>query len=186
MTYEAEDLAAVAGVRFESATLGDIDFAVSFGQNETGRYTDSTINPSYGPDSPTSFYLGSWKSRATSVTADYTKELTVPGLQSSVLSSGVLYRHEYWGVEDLGDPAGYTSGPLAGRTIASLYGPGGIYNQYASQFPNVNFAADTSVIPATGSSTAGIQPLDAGSVTRDVYGGYAGLDFPVLDRKSVV
>ncbi len=182
MTYEAEDFAAVAGVRFEGATLGDLDVAVSFGQNETGRYTDSTINPSYGPDSPTSFYLGSWKSRTTSVTADYTKDLTIPGLQSSVLSSGVLFRHEYWGVEDTGDELGYTSGPLAGRTIASLYGPGGLYNQYASQFPGVNFAADTSVIPATGSSTAGIQPLDAGSVTRDVYGGYAGLDFTVFDK----
>ncbi|HEY0684649.1 MAG TPA: TonB-dependent receptor [Steroidobacter sp.] len=182
MTYEAEDFAAVAGVRFESGTLGDLDVGVSFGQNETGRYTDNTINPSYGPDSPTSFYLGSWKSRTTSVTADYTKDLTLPGLQSSVLSSGVLYRHEYWGVEDMGDPAGYTSGPLAGLTIASLYGPGGIYNEYASLFPTVDFANDRSVIPATGSSTAGVQPLDAGSVTRDVYGGYAGLDFTVFDK----
>src|SRR5688572_30146294 len=182
MTYEAEDFAAVAGVRFDGADLGDLDLGVSFGQNETGRYTDSTINPSYGPESATHFYLGSWKSRTTSVTADYTKELSIPGLQSSVLSAGALYRHEYWGVADLGDPQGYTSGPLGGRTIASLYGPGGIYNAFASQFPGVNFAADSSVIPATGSSTAGIQPLDAGSVTRNVKGGYAGLDFTVLGK----
>lgn len=182
MTYEAEDVAAVAGVRVDGASLGDLDFAVSFGQNETGRSTDSSINPSWGPDSATHFYLGSWKSRTTTVTADYTKELSIPGLQSSVLSSGVLYRHEYWGSEDLGDVQGYTSGPLAGRTLASLYGPGGLYNQFASQFPGVNFATDNSVVPATGSSTAGIQPLDAGSVTRDVYGGYAGIDFNVLDR----
>ena len=182
MTYQAEDFAAVAGVRFDGENLGDLDVGVSFGQNETGRYTDSTINPSYGPDSATSFYLGSWKSRSTSVTADYTKELSIPGLQSSVLSSGALYRHEYWGVADLGDPQGYSSGPLGGRTIASLYGPGGIYNSFASQFTSVNFATDSSVIPATGSSTAGIQPLDTGSVTRDVYGGYAGLDFTVLDQ----
>ncbi len=182
MTYDAEDVAAVAGVRYEGASLGDLDFAVSFGQNETSRTTENTINPSYGPDSPTRFYLGSWKSRTTSVTLDYTKDLDIPGLQSSVVSSGVLYRHEYWGVADLGDAAGYTSGPLAGRTIASLYGPGGIYNQYASQFPVVNFAADNSVVPATGSSTSGINPLDAGSVTRNVYGGYAGLDFTVFDK----
>ncbi|HEY5756292.1 MAG TPA: TonB-dependent receptor, partial [Steroidobacter sp.] len=182
MTYDAEDIAAVAGVRYEGASLGDLDFAVSFGQNETSRTTGNTINPSYGPDSPTQFYLGSWKSRTTSVTLDYTKDLTIPGLQSSVLSSGVLYRHEYWGTADLGDAAGYTSGPLAGRTIASLYGPGGIYNQYASAFPGVNFATDTSVVGATGSSTSGINPIDAGSVTRNVYGGYAGLDFTVFDK----
>jgi len=65
---------------------------------------------------------------------------------------------------------------LAGRTLASLYGPGGIYNQYAALFPGVNFATDTSVIPATGSSTAGNQPLDVGSATRDVRGGYVGVD----------
>ena len=182
VTYDAEDIAAVAGVRYEGASLGDVDFAVSFGQNETGRTAGSTINPSYGPESPTKFYLGSWKSRTTSVTLDYTTNLAIPGLQSSVLSSGALYRREYWGVADFGDAAGYTSGPLAGRTIASLYGPGGIYNQYASQFPNVNFAADNSVIPATGSLTAGIAPIDAGSVTRNVYGGYAGLDFTVFDK----
>lgn len=182
ITYDAEDIAAVAGVRYEGASLGNLDFAVSFGQNETGRTTESSINPSYGPDSPTRFYLGSWKSRTTSVTLDYTKDFDIPGLQSSVLSSGVLYRHEYWGVADLGDAPGYTSGPLAGRTIASLYGPGGIYNQYASLFPGVNFAADTSVIPATGSSTSGINPIDVGSVTRNVYGGYAGLDFTVFDK----
>lgn len=182
MTYDAEDFAAVAGVRFEGTTLGDLDVGVSFGQNETGRYTDNTINPSWGTASATQFYLGSWQSRTTSVTADYTKELAIPALESSVLSSGVLYRHEYWGVADLGDAQGYTNGPLGGRTMASLYGPGGVYNQFASQFPGVNFAADTSVIPATGSSTAGIQPIDAGSVTRDVYGGYAGVDFTVFDK----
>jgi iron complex outermembrane receptor protein len=191
MTYEAEDFAAVAGVRFESGSLGDLDVAVSFGQNETGRYTDNTINPSYGPNSPTSFYLGSWKSRTTSVTADYTKELELPGLQSSVLSSGVLYRHEYWGVADLGDPEGYTSGPLAGQSVASLYRAGGIYAQYASQFPGVDLTNNPAnnqswgVIPATGSSTSGIQPLDAGSVTRNVYGGYAGLDFTVFEKLDI-
>ncbi|MBL8270292.1 TonB-dependent receptor [Steroidobacter sp.] len=184
MTYKAEDIAAVAGVRFDSDTLGNLDVGVSFGQNETGRYTDNTINPSYGVNSPTSFYLGSWKSRTTSVTADYTKDLELPGLQSTVLSSGVLYRHEYWGTADLGDAAGYTSGPLAGQSVASLYLPGGIYAQYASLFPNANFATDTAsgVIAATGSSTSGIQPIDAGSVTRNVYGGYAGLDFTVFDK----
>ena len=185
MTYDAEDIAAVAGLRFDGGDLGNVDFAVSFGQNETSRSTDSTINPSYGPDSPTHFYLGSWKSRTTSVTADYTKDLTIPALQSTVLSAGTLFRHEYWGTADLGDAAGYTSGPLAGRTLASLYGPGGIYNSFAAQFPGVNFAADNSVIGATGSSTAGIQPIDAGSVTRDVYGGYAGLDFTAFDKLDI-
>ena len=49
----------------------------------------------------------------------------------------------------------------------------------------MNFATDTSVIPATGSSTAGVQPIDAGSVTRDVYGGYVGVDAGISDKLDV-
>ncbi len=170
MTYVARDAAAAGGLKFSTPSLGSFDFGISYGRNETARYTDSTINPSYGPDSPTSFYLGSWKGDTTSVTLDYLRN--VDWLDESVVSAGALYRHEEWKTGDLGDPLGYTSGPLGGRTVASLYGPGGIYSQYAAQFPGVNFATDTSVIPATGSSTAGIQPIDAGSISRDVKGAY--------------
>jgi iron complex outermembrane recepter protein len=116
------------------------------------------------------------------VTSDYTKDLSVSALESLVLSAGALYRHEYWGTEDLGDPRGYDGGPLAGLTVASLYGRGGIYQGYASQFPGVNFATDTSRIPSTGSSTAGIRAEDAGSITRDVKGGFVGLDAAITDK----
>jgi iron complex outermembrane recepter protein len=185
MTYAARDWAAVAGLKFSNESLGNFDFSVSHGQNETDRSTYSTINPSYGPQSPTSFYLGSWKSRTTSGTLDYVRELPLSFVSSAVLSAGTLYRHEYWGTGDLGDERGYTSGPLAGRTLASLYGPGGIYNQYAAQFPGVNFATDTSVVPATGSSTVGVQPIDVGSATRNIYGAYAGIDSAVTDKLDV-
>jgi iron complex outermembrane receptor protein len=185
MTYAARDWAGVAGVRSVSESRGDLDFAVSYGQNETSRSTYSTINPSYGTDSPTSFYLGSWKSDATSATLDYSRSLSLPFVDSSVASAGALYRHETWSTGDLGDTAGYTSGPLAGRTLASLYGPGGIYNSYAAQFPGVNFATDTSVIPATGSSTVGVQPIDAGEVNRNVHGAYVGIDTAVTAKLDV-
>jgi iron complex outermembrane recepter protein len=185
MTYTAEDIAAVGGLRFKSDSFGTLDTAVSFGQNESGRHTYSTINPSWGEASPTDFYLGSWKSRTTSVTSDYTKPVDVKALESLVLSAGALYRHEYWGTEDLGDPRGYDGGPLAGLTIAQLYGPGGIYARYASQFPGVNFATDTSRIPSTGSSTAGIRAEDAGSISRNVKGGYVGFDAAVTDKLDV-
>lgn len=183
MTYVARDAAAAGGLKFSTPTIGSFDFGISYGSNETARYTDSTINPSYGPDSPTSFYLGSWKGNTTSVTLDYLRN--IDWLDESVVSAGALYRHEEWKTGDLGDPLGYTSGPLGGRTVASLYGPGGIYSQYAAQFAGVNFATDTSVIPATGSSTAGIQPIDAGSISRDVKGAYVGLDSKVTSKLDV-
>jgi iron complex outermembrane receptor protein len=185
MTYHAEDIAAVAGLRFDSAAFGTLDTAVSYGRNETGRHTYQTVNPSWGEESPTDFYLGSWESRTTSITADYRKDLNAGRLQSLVLSAGVLYRHEYWGTEDLGDRLGYEAGPLAGLTIAQVYGPGGVYERFVSQFPGVDFANDNSRIPTTGSSTAGITPEDAGSITRNVKGGYLGFDAAVTDKLDV-
>ena len=150
----------------------------------TAQRIDS-INPSYGPASPTSFYLGSWKSRTTSGTIDYIRDLPIAVVDTAVLSAGSLYRHEYWGTGDFGDEVGYTSGPLGGRTIASLYGPGGIYNQYAALFPGVNFATDTSASLQRVRSPPVLQPIDAGSVTRDVYGGYVGVDAGITDKLDV-
>jgi iron complex outermembrane receptor protein len=49
----------------------------------------------------------------------------------------------------------------------------------------VNFAGETAVIPATGSSTAGIQPVDFGSITRSVKGGYVGIDSKITDQLDI-
>ncbi|MGC3982857.1 MAG: TonB-dependent receptor [Steroidobacteraceae bacterium] len=182
MTYVAKDFAGVGGLKFGNAVLGDLDVSLSYGENETSRHTYNTVNPSWGPSSATDFYLGSWRSKSTTLAADYKKELTAKW----VLSAGGLYRHEYWGTADLGDAQGYTSGPLGGQTIASLYGTGGIYSAYASQFPGINISTDTtSRVPATGSSTAGIRAEDAGSVTRDVGGGYVGVDAALTSKLDV-
>ncbi len=185
MKYTSKEWDAVGGARYSDPGLGDLDAAVSYGTDTVGRNTYNTVNPSWGPQSPTSFYLGSWKSRTTSITVDYSKSLPLSFLDSAVVSAGGLYRDEHWGTADLGDYIGYTSGPLGGQALASLYGPGGIYNQYASQYPTVNFVGTTAVVPATGSSTVGIEPIDAGSITRTVKGGYVGFDAKVIRQLDV-
>jgi iron complex outermembrane receptor protein len=185
MKYKSRQYDLVAGARYATAEFGELDTSVSFGRDDLGRYTYNTINPSWGPASPTDFYLGSWKSRTTSVTSDYHRDLPIGFVKTAVVTAGALYRSETWGTGDIGDYIGYTAGPLAGQTLASLYGPGGLYNSFASQFPGVNFAADTSVVPATGSSTVGIQPIDAGSVTRHVQGAYLGVDSKIIEQWDV-
>jgi iron complex outermembrane receptor protein len=164
MRYHAKDAAAVGGVRFDGDTAGKLDVALSYGANETARDTYNTANPSYGTASATHFYLGSWKSDSTSLTADYLNTISVAGLQDGLsISAGLLARHERWRTGDLGDTNGYIGGPLAGQTVGSLY-------------PGTSFASDTTRIPVSGSSTSGIKPQDASSITRNVAGGYAGFD----------
>ncbi|MEJ1962342.1 MAG: hypothetical protein WDO56_12680 [Gammaproteobacteria bacterium] len=165
MTYVAKDAAAAAGLKYSTPELGSFDLGVSYGWNETGRYTDSTINPSYGPDSPTSFYLGSWKDDTTSVDARLPQGRVDPVPQQLRGVGGRLYRREYWATGDLGDPLGYTSGPLGGRTLAIALRARWNLQPVRGAVHGRQLATDTSVIPATGSSTAGIQPIDAGSIT---------------------
>ncbi|MFP5393984.1 MAG: TonB-dependent receptor plug domain-containing protein [Gammaproteobacteria bacterium] len=163
MNYRAKDIAAVAGLRVDGGALGRFDLAASWGRNETARTTHSTVNPAYGADSPTSFYLGSWKSDSTNVSLDYVNEVRTLLAEPVTVSSGLLARHERWATGDLGDPKGYSGGPLAGKTVGSLY-------------PGTPFANDTSRIPVSGSSTSGIKSEDAADVTRNVAGAYLGVD----------
>ncbi|MCV2348307.1 TonB-dependent receptor plug domain-containing protein [Paucibacter sp. Y2R2-4] len=162
--YTAKDLAAVIGVRLEEGAFGKLDLGLSHGSNETSRRSSNTINPSYGANSPTSFYLGSWKSDTQSLTADYQREIKLESLDKPLgLQAGLLARKETWRTGDLGDAIGYTAGPLAGKTVGSLY-------------PGTAFASDSSRIPVSGASTSGIRPEDANSITRQVRGGYASVD----------
>jgi len=164
MSYHARDLALVTGVRVNLDGAGKFDFSASYGNNETSRETTNTVNPAYGANSATRFYLGSWKSDTTTVTADYVNDFKLGALAEPVtLSAGLLARRERWRTGDLGDVNGYSGGPLAGKLVGSLY-------------PGTPFASDTTRIPASGSSTSGLKPQDATSITRDVKGGYAGVD----------
>jgi len=209
MTYVSTDWNGVAGVRFGDEELGDFDVGVSYGRDETGRYTYSSINPSWGPASPTSFYLGSWIDHTTSVTADYKRDLHLEFVKSAILNAGALFRQESWGTGDLGSYIGYSPGPLAGLPLWSLYSTpstvyagttaayagktaaqvagsyAGLYDSYASEFPGINFAAASGSIGATGSSTAGISPIDTGSISRHVGGGYLGVDSAITSSLDV-
>jgi iron complex outermembrane receptor protein len=120
-----------------------------------------------------------------------------------------LFRQESWGTGDLGDYIGYSPGPLAGLPLWSLYStPGtvyagtspayagktaaqvagssaGLYSQYASEFPSINFASASGSIGATGSSTAGISPIDTGTFSRHVGGAYLGIDSSITPHLDV-
>jgi iron complex outermembrane receptor protein len=169
LSYHATDSAAAAGVRYDDAAFGKLDVGLSWGANETRRDVYNTINPSYGAASPTRFYLGSFKSDTSSLTADWVKNIDAGLAEPVAVTAGVLGRHERWRTGDFGDPLGYTGGPLAGKTVGSLY-------------PGTSYASDTTRIPVSGSSTSGIKPADAADITRNVLGAYVGADARVTAK----
>jgi len=181
LTYVATDLAGVGGFRFGTEDSGRWDIAVSHGRNETRRYAYNTANPSWGKDSPTSGYLGSWKSDQTSLTADFVKNVPVGWLASPLLvNGGLLARHEHWGTGDLGDAWTYTAGGLTATGIATV---GQLYTAYPNLIPAGLSAAqitgikgDKTLVATVASSGSGIQPIDTNSVSRDVKGVYLGAE----------
>lgn len=188
-TYIATDLAAVGGFRLGNENDGKFDFSVSHGRNETRRYANNTTNPSWGPSSPTSAYLGSYKGNQTSLSADFVKKLNLSWLNKPLLvNAGVLARHEYWSTGDIGDAWTYTPGALYTAGIRTV---GQLYTAYPSLIPaGLSVAqqnaikADSTLVP-TVTSFAGQQAIDAKSVTRNVKGFYVGGETDLTDRLQV-
>ncbi|WP_437882389.1 TonB-dependent receptor plug domain-containing protein [Pseudomonas sp. LRF_L74] len=158
---DSQDLAAVFGTRFgDAAGSGKFDLSLSHGRNESGKWTRGTVNPSYGVNSPRNFYWGSTKSNQTTVQGDYVKDLPVTFLPAPVvLSAGLLYRYEKWATGDLADEAAYTNGGLANSV---------------NRLPIGAASVDSP-----------IQPADAGSINRNVGGGYLGVEADLTERLQV-
>jgi iron complex outermembrane receptor protein len=187
-TYDSADPSAAAGVRFGDvdAVSGKWDVGFTWGENETQRWVHHDLNPSWGANSPTSGYLGSWRARQESLTADVVKAVPLPGLKDPVLlNGGVLARREYWGVGDVGDAWTYTPGAL---TAAGINTVGQLYTQYPGLLPAGYSAAQLATIQAdhtlipTVSDFAGIWPADVRSATRDVRGLYLGAESQLGER----
>lgn len=158
-TYYSTDWAGVLGYRFGEEKTGKLDFSVSWGENITWIKGFSTTNPSWGADSPTSFDLGGWRSSQTSVSADYVRSISPAWASAPILlSTGLLARRESWGVHSFGDEASYTNGGLSNSTNG---------------------------IPVTAASSAGLMPIDGGTVKRDVKGVYFGFETDLSDQFQI-
>lgn len=185
MTYIATDLAEVVGAKIGNVDAGKWDIALSEGSNSTGRYAYNTYNPSWGPASPTSGYLGSWISNTTSLTADYLKTQAVSWLEQPLLiNAGLLARHENWAVGDVGAAWTYTPGALAStyKTVGNLYKSNpGLLPSGLSAAQIATIEADKSLLP-TVSDLAGIQPVDVKSAGRDVKGLYLGTEADLTSK----
>lgn len=191
-TYKSKDLAALAGLRIGDDKDGKLDLAVSYGENETGRWAYNQLNASYGAAAPSSAYLGSWKNDTTSLTADYVKQVKFDFLEeAATINAGVLHRAEHWQTGDVADHWAYDGGPLSGATLLDLY------KAYPTLYPNAwcwqngnncntvtaaqSKANGSSALIGTNGGT-GIKPSDQGIADRTVNGGYAGIDLKIAKK----
>ncbi len=135
MRYAAKDSAAVVGLQLQGRRRwARSDFSVVVRPERNGALDVQHHQPELRPDQPDRASISA-RGRATRPAPRWiilkdlnavVRELVAcfPPARCIGMSSGARATSAM--------PAGYTSGPLGGRTVASLYGAGGIYQQYAS------------------------------------------------------
>jgi iron complex outermembrane receptor protein len=155
-TGDNEDISVTGGLK--GTFWGDAtwDGSVNYGRNEYTVGVRSSLNPSLGPTSPTSFTGAGTEAGLTSVNVDVVKPLELADLEGT-LSFGGEYRNEFF--ESIaGDPLSYAAGPFAD-------------------------APDFLAIGAQAS--AGLRPEETRDLDRDVFGVYGEYAVDITDKLFV-
>jgi iron complex outermembrane receptor protein len=166
------------------------DFSGRYGNDKLVYTLWDTVNPSMGPASPKSFYVGSLVSTESAANADFAYDYALAGLNTPVtLNFGAEYRKEGYEI-GAGDVPSYVAGTYA---VPNPYGfcnttthtatAAGLALPATAGLNCANYLADATdgfagIEPtynalAVGSNGApGSPPSYAGKLTRDSYAGY--------------
>lgn len=116
---EVIDYSATGGVKGTLANGLAWDLSGRYGHNEIQYTLSNTINPSLGPDTPTSFRPGDLINEEIQLQADFSYEFEMSGLASPLLFAfGASYLDETYELVE-GNPESYEAGPYS---VADPYG----------------------------------------------------------------
>jgi iron complex outermembrane receptor protein len=117
LTTDTEDVSAGVGIRGEIAGF-KADINLVYGKNDIDFGVQNTINPSYGPTSPTSFQAGGLTYDQLVFGADFSREFDV-GLAGPLnVAFGLEARKEGYKINQ-GEVASYARGPVLGVAFGS-------------------------------------------------------------------
>lgn len=116
---ESDDVQLVGGLRGEIGGWA-ADASLNYGFSAYDFSLENSLNPSLGPTSPTSFFLGDYRFDLVNLNLDLTRSFEV-GLASPLeIAWGVEYRNEAFET-GAGDPASYTIGTFPGPGPSQAY-----------------------------------------------------------------
>lgn len=165
------DFQATAGVR--SVLWGlDVDFSSSFGKDHVKLGAIDTLNPSLGPSSKTSFFMGKQKSSLWVNNLDFSRPVEIGLAEPITLSFGLEHRWERF-QNVAGEPDSYRDGGYiipTGTTPFEL--------AFGGQRPQASLVSFTGTTPAdafvlTRNNFAGYVDIEA-NLTKDWFVGLAG------------
>ena len=186
---EVIDYSVVTGIEGEIFDGLNYDLSGRFGHSEIQYTLRNTINPSMGPETPTSFRPGDLINEEIQFQADFSKELEVGGLYSPlVLGFGLSYLDEEYILVE-GDPASYEAGPF------SVSDPFGFCDAMAPTAAGLAVIANGSTLDCADSSDPvytvvgvgsngfpGYSPAFSEDYARDSYAAYVDLSADVTDK----
>jgi len=111
---EVEDLSFVGGIKGELENGFTWDLSGRFGENEIQYTIENTINPSLGPDTPTSFRPGDLINTETQFQADFSQSFDVGTASPLLVAFGASYLDEEYEIVG-GDPASFANGPFSAQ-----------------------------------------------------------------------
>lgn len=186
---DVTDFSALAGYRGELNNGLMYDFSARTGESKIAYTLSNTINPSLGPDTPTSFRPGDLVNQEMQLQADFSFEVDAGLDMPLVFAFGASYMDETYKIEE-GEPLSYEAGPY------SLSDPWGFCN------PDGSATAEGLSVISSGSSLncsdpndpafrvvgvgangfPGYSPEFSDNYERDSFGVYGDLSADITDR----
>jgi len=147
------------------------DVSGTYGRHKLNLSMNSSLSPSFGPQSQTEFEFGDLIQTEYVGNADLTYAIEAGMASPLTLSGGLEYRREQYEAT-AGDLQSYGVGPFAVQRLFVQTAPG-------------VFAFDSQVtMPPGASGYAGTNPVAAGKFPQRSYGAYVGLEGDVTDKLS--
>ena len=188
-TGEITDFSLLGGIEGEFTNGMKYDFSGRYGSNEIQYTLENTINPSMGPDSPTSFRPGDLINEELQFSADFTQFIDVGFSSELVFAFGLTYMEESYELVE-GDADSYSVGAYSSPD------PHGFCNDDGTATDNgMAVISGGSTLDCSDSSDAvyravgvgsngfpGYSPEYSGSYERDMAGIYVDLSSDITDE----
>lgn len=181
------DFSLVSGLEGELANGMTYDFSGRFGSNEISYTLKNTINPSMGPDSPTSFHPGDLINEELQFSADFTKYFVAGFYSDLLVAFGLTYMEESYELKG-GDLDSYSAG------LYSVQDPWNFCNAGAATAAGLAVIATGSSLDCANSSDPvyqvvgvgsngfpGYSPQYSGKYERDMAGIYVDFSTDITD-----
>ncbi|MFM5895237.1 MAG: TonB-dependent receptor plug domain-containing protein [Novosphingobium sp.] len=167
-----DQLFGVLGLRGGDASKIHYDISASASRQTLDLSMYSSLSPSFGPTTQTSFKFGKLIQREINLNLDLSHEFDAGFSSPLTLSGGLEYRKETYEATQ-GDPQSYSGGPYA------------VQNLYRETAPGVYAFNSTVTMPPGASGYGGTSPTFAGSHSQNNFAAYAGLEGDLTKKFSM-